>query len=59
MNESNEKNLSDSMTRRRVTLPDGRYLIFYDFTESSAESRQEGAKPESHPLTEATEEKNV
>lgn len=59
MNESNEKNLSDSMTRRRVILPDGRYLIFYDFAESAAEARQDAAKKEPHPQPEAAEEKNV
>lgn len=59
MNELSEKNLSDSMTRRRIALPDGRYLIFYDFAESSAESRQNEAKPEPHTQMEATEEKNV
>ena len=34
MNIELEEQESDAMRRRKITLPDGRYLIFYDFGEA-------------------------
>jgi hypothetical protein len=49
------------MRRRRITLEDGRYLIFYAFDEKSARTSSAGAdgdvRPE--PKAEAEEERSV
>jgi hypothetical protein len=49
---------TDSMRCRKITLADGRYLIFYEFDESLSSS---SVKPDkkSKPRRETVEEKNV
>ena len=52
------------MHKRRITLPDGRYLIFYTFEDQSAApasaSEEDGAeRPEPEPLPDAEEERRV
>jgi hypothetical protein len=51
------------MNRRRITLADGRYLIFYTFEESETETVS-GTKAEAKPsepeaVSEAEEERGV
>jgi hypothetical protein len=53
-----------SMHKRRITLADGRYLIFYTFEDetaptTSAESEQQSKRPEPDPSTEAEDERHV
>ncbi|HYO92214.1 MAG TPA: hypothetical protein VEQ40_11285 [Pyrinomonadaceae bacterium] len=51
------------MTRRRITLADGRYLIFYTFGEAEAETapdmKSEAKPAEPEPVPEAEEERGV
>ncbi len=48
---------SSKMRQRRVTLADGRYLIFYTFEQGAQTS--EGSKPEPTPQNVAEEERRV
>lgn len=47
--------------RRRVTLADGRYLIFYTFGEEpqTSSSDPDIARPQPEPEPQATEERSV
>lgn len=45
--------------RRRVTLADGRYLIFYTFGDEGEEARGAVPRPEPEPRPEAEEERGV
>jgi hypothetical protein len=52
------------MHQRRITLPDGRYLIFYTFEEEAtapaASDLEAGARqPETEPSTDAEEERRT
>ncbi len=50
------------MNRRRITLADGRYLIFYTFEEegeSPSAERAEEKPSEPQPVAEAEEERGV
>ncbi len=53
------------MQRRQITLADGRYLIFYTFTDDAhteaaqPEANARAPKPEPQPQPEATEERDV
>jgi hypothetical protein len=49
---------ADLMQIRKITLADGRYMIFYEFDESLSNSSLETDKKPKSQL-EATEEKNV
>jgi hypothetical protein len=60
-----EENEQKGMHRRRITLADGRYLIFYTFDEQlisglEVEGASEGARPrEPDPDPQAEEERRV
>ncbi len=53
------------MQRRQITLPDGRYLIFYTFAETAADepraadALERAAEPAPQPQTQAEEERHV
>ncbi|HEX8746228.1 MAG TPA: hypothetical protein VF717_03455 [Pyrinomonadaceae bacterium] len=51
------------MNRRRITLADGRYLIFYTFEEAEAEAvsrtKAEAKPAEPEAVSEAEEERGV
>ncbi len=59
-----EQDEQEGMHRRRITLADGRYLIFYTFdalpvSASKAEAADESPKPEPELEPEAEEERRV
>jgi hypothetical protein len=59
-----ERREQEGMHKRRITLADGRYLIFYTFDDLPApppgtQSADEGASKSSQPEPEAEEERRV
>lgn len=55
--EQNKLKDENVMRRRRITLKDGRYMIFYTFEgESSAPADEGKAIPEPQPVNEAEDE---
>lgn len=54
-----ESEKADLMHHRRISMSDGRYMIFYTFDESLSAASADEKKPEPKPEAEATEEKNV
>lgn len=52
---------ASSLRKRRVTLADGRYLIFYTFEQGAQQAQGDaaGSKPEPAPQNVAEEERRV
>ncbi|MBA2504087.1 MAG: hypothetical protein H0V27_14520 [Pyrinomonadaceae bacterium] len=65
MNIELEEQESDAMRRRKITLPDGRYLIFYDFGEAqepqtpSVEIKPAAPEPPAEAKQSAEDERSV
>lgn len=59
-NESVNSDVFPSMNDRKITLADGRYMIFYAFDESLSGASAKTEKPAApKPRLEAAEEKDV
>ncbi|MDQ3686483.1 MAG: hypothetical protein M3430_12915 [Acidobacteriota bacterium] len=61
MSNSNQSDNDGTMHRRRITLEDGRYLIFYTFDESQtpppSDAKTSSQQPDAIPVAE--EERSV